>query len=100
MTWIAALVGALALVAAATALGVWLRRRDGRVQQTDAATRVRPWDVATTEDFGEEATLLQFSTEFCARCPQTRALLGTVAAERPGVRHVDIDLTHRPDIAR
>src|SRR4051794_11895309 len=100
MTWIAAIVGALALVAAASALGIWLRRRDGRVQTTDATTRVSPADVATTQPFGEHATLLQFSTEFCARCPQTRTLLGALAEERPGVRHLDIDLTHRPDIAR
>lgn len=40
---------------------------------------------------GERATLLQFSTAFCAPCRATRAVLAAVAAELPGVRHVELD---------
>ncbi|KQO99666.1 TlpA family protein disulfide reductase [Leifsonia sp. Leaf264] len=121
MSWILAVSVALALVAATTALGFWLRSRDGRITVTDAAPSaalasdgseaavtapsdlaivVTPADVDSAEPFGENATLLQFSTEFCSRCPQTRVLLGAIAGEHAGVRHLDVDLTHRPDIAR
>ena len=131
MSWILAVAVALALVAATTALGFWLRSRDGRITLTDAAPTdpavpaggaaadasaaassvgvvapipaalvVTPADVGSAEPFGENATLLQFSTEFCSRCPQTRVVLGAIAGEHAGVRHLDVDLTHRPDIAR
>jgi thiol-disulfide isomerase/thioredoxin len=40
---------------------------------------------------GERATLLQFSTAFCAPCRATRRVLAEVAAMVPGVAHVEID---------
>ncbi|SDN81508.1 Thioredoxin [Cryobacterium flavum] len=88
----------LALLAATTVLGLVWRARQGRVARV-AGDVITPADVAATAPFGPAATLLQFSTEMCARCPGTRRLLGDVAAERPGVVHVDVDLTHRADLA-
>lgn len=52
------------------------------------------------DGLGESATLLQFSTERCGRCVGAHRTLARIADERDGVRHLDIDLTHRPDIAR
>jgi thiol-disulfide isomerase/thioredoxin len=40
---------------------------------------------------GERATLLQFSSAFCAPCRATRRTLADVAALVPGVVHVEID---------
>ena len=40
---------------------------------------------------GERATLLQFSSAFCAPCRATRRILGDVAALVPGVAHVEVD---------
>ena len=92
----------LALVAATTVAGVVWRRRQGtagRVRRR-AAVVVSPSDVSDgTVAFGSRATLLQFSTEFCASCPATRRMLGAVASSSVGVTHVDVDLTHRPDLA-
>ena len=87
-----------ALLAATTVLVLVWRARQGRVARVSGDI-VTPADVATTTAFGPAATLLQFSTELCARCPGTRRLLGTVADSRPGVVHVDVDLTHRADLA-
>ncbi|TFD54918.1 thioredoxin [Cryobacterium sp. Hh7] len=88
----------LALLAGATVLGLFWRARQGRVTQISGQI-IRPADVAAATPFGAAATLLQFSTELCARCPGTRRLLGAVADSRPGVVHVDVDLTHRADLA-
>ncbi|MDJ0376671.1 thioredoxin family protein [Cryobacterium sp. PH31-L1] len=88
----------LALLAATTGLGLVWRARQGRVARV-AGDVITPADVAASAQFGPAATLLQFSTEMCSRCPGTRRLLGAVAAERPGVVHVDVDLTHRADLA-
>jgi thiol-disulfide isomerase/thioredoxin len=90
---------AIGLVAVATALGLLWRARDGSTRR-GSGERIRPADVAAAASaFGERATLLQFSTEFCTRCPATRRVLGDVAATTAGVTHVDVDLTHRPDLA-
>jgi len=86
------------LVAATTVLGLVWRARQGRVARVPGDI-ITPTDVAVTIAFGPTATLLQFSTELCARCPGTRRLLGSVAESRPGVVHVDVDLTHRADLA-
>lgn len=87
-----------ALLAVTTILGLVWRARQGRVARGTGDV-ITPADVSSTIAFGREATLLQFSTELCARCPGTRRLLGTVAEANPGVVHVDVDLTHRADLA-
>ncbi len=49
---------------------------------------------------GERATLLQFSTAFCAPCRATRRILADVAAMTQGVAHVEIDAESRLDLVR
>jgi thiol-disulfide isomerase/thioredoxin len=49
---------------------------------------------------GERATLLQFSSAFCAPCRATRRVLEEVAGIVPGVRHVEIDAEHHLDLVR
>lgn len=49
---------------------------------------------------GERATLVQFSSAFCAPCRATRRVLAEVAALVPGVAHVEIDAEERLDLVR
>ncbi|WP_129310942.1 thioredoxin family protein [Streptomyces sp. L2] len=49
---------------------------------------------------GERATLVQFSSAFCAPCRATRRVLGEVAAMVPGVAHVEIDAEAHLDLVR
>ncbi|MER6347303.1 thioredoxin family protein [Streptomyces sp. NPDC001532] len=51
-------------------------------------------------ELGERATLVQFSTAFCAPCRATRRILGEVAGLVPGVRHVEIDAEARLGLVR
>ncbi len=51
-------------------------------------------------EFGETATLLQFSSAFCAPCRATRRILGEVAAMVPGVAHVEVDAEHHLELVR
>ncbi|MFJ6531634.1 thioredoxin family protein [Microbacterium sp. NPDC091662] len=88
---------AAALLVLSTVIGVVLRRRDGR-RRDGGAVRFDPADAVTAE-LGSRATLVQFSTEMCARCPQVSRLLGSYAADHDDLRHVEIDLTHRPDLS-
>lgn len=96
----ALLIGA-ALLAVATAAGLAWRAAQGRASR-GSGERVRAEELGSgpaAAGFGERATLVQFSTEFCSRCPATARLLGAIAADTPGTRHVEVDLTHRADLA-
>jgi thiol-disulfide isomerase/thioredoxin len=94
-----ALIVLAALLAATVGVGVYLRWRQNRPQRHIAHEVVDPGRLGA-EALGEAATLLQFSTELCARCPHVHRTLSAVAESRPGVSHLNVDLTHRPDIAK
>nr|WP_237519433.1 thioredoxin family protein [Streptomyces sp. HUCO-GS316] len=51
-------------------------------------------------ELGERATLVQFSSAFCAPCRATRRILGEVAGIVPGVTHVEIDAEDNLDLVR
>jgi thiol-disulfide isomerase/thioredoxin len=49
---------------------------------------------------GERATLVQFSSAFCAPCRATRRILADVAGITDGVSHIEIDAESRLDLVR
>lgn len=49
---------------------------------------------------GSRATLLQFSSAFCAPCRATRRVLAQVAQSLPGVVHVEVDAESHLDLVR
>ncbi len=49
---------------------------------------------------GSRATLLQFSSAFCAPCRATRRVLAEVAGMTDGVAHLEIDAESRLDLVR
>lgn len=51
-------------------------------------------------ELGERATLVQFSSAFCAPCRATRRTLAEVARMVPGVAHVEIDAEDRLGLVR
>jgi thiol-disulfide isomerase/thioredoxin len=63
-------------------------------------TGVRLSEDAVGHALGEQATLLQFSTAFCAPCRATRRILADVAGLIEGVAHVEIDAESRLDLVR
>jgi thiol-disulfide isomerase/thioredoxin len=56
--------------------------------------------TAYDDSRGERATLLQFSSAFCAPCRATRRTLADVAATVPGVVHVEVDAEEHLDLVR
>ena len=99
MNLVGALIALTALLAVTVALGVVLRWRQSRPRRHGENEVVDPQRLGA-DGLGEVATLLQFSTEMCARCPGVHRTLSAIADSREGVRHLDIDLTNRPDIAK
>lgn len=55
-----------------------------------------PWAT----QLGERATLLQFSSAFCAPCRATRRILGDVASTSSGIVHIEVDAEHHLDVVR
>jgi thiol-disulfide isomerase/thioredoxin len=108
MTMTGGLIALAAVLAVATAAGVALRRRAGRFRPgrgNNAARATGAAQIVLTEAdlgsrLGEQATLVQFSTAYCAPCRPTRRMLAEVAGMADGVTHVEIDAAERLDLVR
>ena len=102
----------LAAVLLAGGFGGWRLATDGRFRGThrvrgadestpppdpaDSVLHDTPWE----SDLGERATLLQFSSAFCAPCRVTRRVLADVASAEQGVVHLEVDAEHHLDVVR
>ena len=110
----------LAAVVLAVGVGLWRAATDGRFRGTHAV-RTSYAPAASIQDgvsvpvvapagaelvallgheLGERATLLQFSSAFCAPCRATRRVLGEVTGIVDGVTHVEVDAEHHLDATR
>jgi thiol-disulfide isomerase/thioredoxin len=114
----AGLVACLAALAVATAVGLIWRAVNGKMRPAGAGRAGAPaapgqsagaspvaGDARVTtaqigEPLGERATLLQFSSAFCAPCRATRRILADVAGMTAGVAHIEIDAESRLDLVR
>ena len=117
--------GVIALIAAlavAVVIGLAWQRTNGRMRSTTATggrasasapalagqaagvPAAEPGPLITGADLGlplgERATLVQFSTAFCAPCRATRQILAEVAGMTEGVAHVEIDAESHLDLVR
>jgi thiol-disulfide isomerase/thioredoxin len=122
-------IAAVALVLLAGAAGgLWWKRADGRLRTVAPAAVVaaQPVDngrklsdpaalLLPTQDGvgidgamlaglgvgpGERATLLQFSSAYCAPCRAVSRISAEVAREVPGVRHVEVDADEHLDAVK
>jgi len=93
--WIAVLI--VVVLVAMTAITGWaLRRRESHPRRTK--TTDLEWLAADVR--GPNATLVQFSTQMCARCPHVRRMLGELAEVTDGVTLAEVDLTHQSELAK
>jgi glutaredoxin len=83
----------LAALAAAAVAGLIWRAANGKF-------RAQPWRLSLGVPLGEQATVVQFSTAFCAPCHANRKILTEVAAERAGVTFIDLDAESHLDLVR
>jgi hypothetical protein len=105
----------VAALAAALAFGLYRALTDGRFRGTHRVRHVddEPAPVIDDEsvwaavslalpdaEAGERATLVQFSSAFCAPCRATRRVLADVSDLVDGVRHLEIDAEHHLPLVR
>jgi thiol-disulfide isomerase/thioredoxin len=116
------LIALLAALACALACGVWWRLRNGRMRDVGRGARERslPQDITPPvtgaraisapdgrltsaelgRSLGQRATLVQFSSAFCAPCRATRQVLTDVASMVEGVEYIEVDAEARLDLVR
>jgi len=124
------LIVAAAVLVIGTAAGLWRRRVDGRLRSVGPTARrptaTQPIQAAANPGLADpsgadpsaagerldaellaalgveaaQATLLQFSSAFCAPCRAVRRVSSEVAALLPGVRHVEVDAESHLDAVR
>jgi thiol-disulfide isomerase/thioredoxin len=105
----AGIIVAVAALALATAIGLLYRTRNGTMRPARPAAGgpagAAPAGPGLTRadlgaPLGARATLVQFSTAFCAPCRATRQVLADVAAMTDGIAHVEIDAESHLDLVR
>ncbi len=100
---IGGLIASICALTLATWGGLAWKARNGRVSavNADQAGRVSGLTQADIGAMlGSRATLVQFSSAFCAPCRATRQILRDVAGTVDGVAHVEIDAESRLDLVR
>lgn len=104
----------VAAVVLALGVGLWRRATDGRFDRSRQASVPGPGRseepagptegaalvAALGHPLGQRATLLQFSSAFCAPCRATRRVLGEVAGLVEGVTHVEVDAEQHLEATR
>lgn len=95
--WVVLLTLAVGLLA-----GAALRAREGRIRPADGATPAEglPDIVAASLAAAPAVTLVQISTHFCSPCRHARERLSALADRTEKLAHVDIDVTHRVEVAQ
>ena len=88
------------VVLVAGVLGLVWRATTGRVRTAVDEQSFAPGSLPGLRELASGATLVQFSTEYCAQCPATRRLLSHIAGERGTVAYLDVDLTHDPELSK
>ena len=95
----------LALVATASLVGIayrLLRGRGHRVRRGQhidlRRLRATKNGILTTEP-GKQATLIQFSTQYCGQCPGVRRQLAQLEQRLDGISHLEVDITDRLNVA-
>jgi thiol-disulfide isomerase/thioredoxin len=92
MTGVWALLGALA---AAGAIGVLLKVREGRISRTKDSIDL---PAPVRDLLAPGVTLVQLSTTFCAPCRHAKVVLRDLADRTDGLTHAELDVTNLPDV--
>ena len=99
----AGIVAVVAVLALATAFGLWRRRVDGKFSATVSTSQATEPQLPAQplgEPLGDVATLVEFSSAFCAPCRATRKILDRVVDDIGGVALVEIDAEQRLELTR
>ena len=90
----------LIVLALASAYGIWYRLSRGAIRTNKAVPGHRLTAATLGEELGSRATMVQFSSAFCAPCKATHALLSQMVIPMEDVKHVHIDAESHLELVR
>jgi thiol-disulfide isomerase/thioredoxin len=95
----------IGLLALATIGGLIWKAKTGTAKKISQGEIIDLKEIAAVKDgkpvteFGERVTFLQFSSEVCSQCAQTARLFHELEDQHDDVLHIEVDITHRLDLA-
>ena len=90
----------LIVLAIATAYGFWWKRSQGAISTKKAVPGHHLTASILGEELGSRATMVQFSSAFCAPCKATHALLSQMVIPMHDVKHIHIDAESHLELVR
>lgn len=88
------------VLAIASAYGFWWKQSRGAIRTNKAVPGHRLSAQILGEELGSRATMVQFSSAFCAPCKATHALLSQMVVPMHDVRHIHIDAESHLELVR
>jgi thiol-disulfide isomerase/thioredoxin len=74
----------------ALSLGFWLKVSQGSIKSAKPHKNFAS-EFSKFGSLGNAATLIQFSTDFCANCPGSKRMMKEIATNTLGVKFIEID---------
>ncbi len=84
----------------ASAYGFWWKRSRGAIRSNKAIPGHQLTAAKLGEALGSRATMVQFSSAFCAPCRATHSLLSQMVRSMDDVKHIHIDAESHLELVR
>ena len=88
------------VIALASAYGIWWKLSRGAIRTTKSVPDHRLTAAVLGEELGSRATMVQFSSAFCAPCKATHALLSQMVTSMSDVKHIHVDAESHLELVR
>ncbi len=81
----------------ASGIGIYYQRRNGVIKRKKRL-RLSPAELGS--DYGDRATIVQFSTTFCSSCRAAKALIKDVVKDQSDIKYLEIDAESNLELVR
>jgi len=81
----------------ASGIGIYYQRRAGVIKRKKRL-RLSPAELGS--DYGDRATIVQFSTTFCSSCRAAKGLIKDVVKDQSDIKYLEIDAESNLDLVR
>ena len=81
----------------ASGIGIYYQRRAGVIKRKKRL-RLSPTELGS--DYGDRATIVQFSTTFCSSCRAAKGLIKDVVKDQSDIKYLEIDAESNLELVR
>ena len=85
------------VLTSASGIGIYYQRRNGVIKRKKRL-RLSPAELGS--DYGDRATIVQFSTTFCSSCRAAKALIKDVVKDQSDIAYLEIDAESNLELVR